>query len=413
MTKYAIVVDPYGAAAEYGPAFRARQVSPVAVLSTPEPLPAFVAGWHPEQFDVVHRHTGTVAELASTLAAYHPSCVLAGIESGVELAEELCEILSPGTGNEPGTTAARRHKAHMGRAVARAGLPALRQIHTGDPDEVAAWIRAEGLQRSKLVLKPPKSGGTDGVHVTEAGEDWQPYFDQLNGTVNRFDIRNEGVLVQEYAAGPEYMVDGYSVDGRYGVVDVFRYTKHTRAERLGVYDAATFVPPEDPVVAALVPYTRRVTGAVGIRNGPSHAEVKLTPEGPRLIEVAARLAGAGMQIAARWATDDSQVDRTVRHRVDGAFTPGYSLVRHTSSVWICAHRAGTLRGEELARIQELGSVRAVGMSYAGGDHVPATVDLFTSIGWVILADEEESAVQADYARIKELESLLTEEERWP
>src|SRR5439155_10017889 len=122
-----------------------------------------------------------------------------------------------------------------------AGLPRLRTICTDDPDEVAAWIDRSGLAGRPLVLKPPKSGGTEDVHLAKAGEDWRPQFDRILGAINRFDLRNDAVIVQEYASGMEYLIDLYSVDGRHGVVNVCSYLRHSKSDRIGVYDAAVFV----------------------------------------------------------------------------------------------------------------------------------------------------------------------------
>jgi hypothetical protein len=406
MTAHAIIVDPYGAATGFGPAFRARGVSPVAVLSTPEPLPAFAAGWHPEQFAAVRPYQDSLDELAGALRADDLVCVIPGIESGVELAEALSAVLTPAAGNVAGLAPARRDKWQMAQALERAGVPRLRQICTADPAQAQAWIRDSGLAGSRLVLKPPKSGGTDDVHGAAPGE-WRPIFDKLLGTVNRFGIRTDSVLIQEFAEGTEYFIDGYSVGGRYGVVGVCRYRKHDSGDRVGIYDGAEFLPPGAPEVTGLVDYARQVAEAVGIRNGASHTEVMLTAAGPRLIEIAARLSGSCMQTCQRLATGDSQIDRTVRHRLDGAFTPGYTLVQHVASMWLSVRQPGRLvNAEVLGAAGDLPTVQSLDLLYRTGDQVPRTVDLFSLLGVVVLASPDKAAIEADYQRIQELQEQL-------
>ncbi|HZB47586.1 MAG TPA: ATP-grasp domain-containing protein [Mycobacteriales bacterium] len=407
MDRPAIVVDPYSAAREYGPAFRARGVPTVAVLSTPAPLPAFAAAWHPEDFDRTVCFDGDLDRLAARLAAERPVCVVPGIESGVELAEALGERLRPGEGNTPGSTAARRDKWRMAQAVRAAGVPALRQVCTDDPAQVADWLAETGLAGARLVVKPPKSGGTEDVHVVAAGADWRPYFDRLLGAPNRFGARNAAVLVQEFAAGTEYVVDTYSVAGRLGIAQVCRYAKRACGDRLGIYQSTEVVPPDHPHVPVLADYVRRVADAVGLRNGCGHAEVMLTPDGPRLVEIAARLAGNPLPLTCRLATGDSQVDRTLRHRLDGTFTPDYRLERHARIVCLSAARAGRLENAELlAAAAGLGTAQAVHLPHHTGEVVPATTDLFTSLGWVVLADPDQTAVAADHDRLRELERQL-------
>lgn len=403
-----MLVDPYSGAADYGPAFAARGVPTIALLSTPRPLTAFAAGWFPERFDQVWPFDGLdVDGLVARLRAVDPLCVLPGNESAVELAETLAERLLPGQGNTPGGTAARRDKWHMAQALRQAGVPTIRQVCTKDPAEVSDWLDSNGLTGARLVLKPPKSGGTDDVHVVAPGQDWRPVFDHLMTHPNRYEVHNEAVLVQEFVAGTEYVVDTYTVDGRHGLAEVCRYTKSTAEQRLGLYQRTDFVPPDDPRVPDLFGYACQVADALGIRQGAAHAEIMLTAEGPRLIEVGARLAGTPLQYCARLATGDCQIERAVRHLLDGSFTPSYELRQHVSIVCLSAPRAGVLRNAEvLDAVPGLPTVARVNLPYASGTEVPRTADLFTLLGWVVLACPDPAAIDADAAALRDLERQL-------
>jgi biotin carboxylase len=407
MPEHAVIVDPYSGAADFGPAFRARDISPVAVLSTPRPLAAFATDWHPANFDEVHCFDGDEAALLATLKAYRPLCVIPGNESGVELAEALAESIAPGSGNVPEQAAARRDKWEMARAVSAAGIPVLRQLCADDAGQVAAWLTESGLAGRALVLKPPKSGGTDGTHIVAAGQDWRPIFDEINGAVNRYGQRNEGVLVQELAVGTEYVIDMFSAGKEHGLTEICRYRKRASGHRLGLYDRTDFVSHEDPVVAELAAYAAAVADAVGVREGATHTEVMLTQDGPRLIEIAARLAGTPLQQAARLATGDCQIDRAVRHVLDGQFTPGYRLRQQASVVTLSAARGGVLRNPEvLAALRALPTACMASLPHQAGDTVAATQDLFTLLGWVLLADEDTAAVERDYQLIRAAEQQV-------
>ncbi|MBA0053309.1 ATP-grasp domain-containing protein [Streptomyces sp. AJS327] len=402
-----ILVDPYAGAADYADAFRARGVTPVAVLTTPTPLPAYHHTWAPDRFHTVHHHTGDLAALVRTVRAHDPLAVIPGNESGVLLSDALTQELWPGTGNDPELSEARRDKWPMARALERAGVPHPRTLSTADEEEAANWLRETGLTSRALVLKPRRSGGTDAVRKVEPGEDWRPSFRALLGSVNRFGLPNDTVLLQEFAAGTEFAVDTYSVDGELGIVSVAQYTKSTRADRIGIYDAVDYLSPDDPRVAQLGAYTRDVARAVGIRTGCAHTEIMLTEDGPRLVETAARLAGSCLQHSARLATGDCQIDRTVRHLLDGEFTRGFVRERPTRVLWLSAPHAGTLRGGTvLDEARELPTFQRLGRAYPDGAHVPRTEDLFTSLGWVLLAGDTESAVDADTAAVRDIESRL-------
>jgi hypothetical protein len=407
MRRHAIIVDPVSTGQEYAAAFRDAGVEPVAVLSTPEPAESFRASWHPENFAAVHALGRDVATLADTLRGYAPICVVPGAETGVELSDALVEHLLPGTGNVPGLSAARRDKWRMALALREAGVAHLRQTCTGDPAEVAAWVAEAGLDAQPLVFKPPKSMGTDNVHVVPPGTDWRPAFAEIIGHVNKAGLVNERVLVEEFAPGAEYLVDTYSVDGRHGLVDVCRYTKIGRGDRIGIYDRVDFLDHDHPDVLALWPYTRQVLDAVGIRNGCGHSEVVLTPTGPRLLEVAARPAGGGHQLISELATGDNHILRTVAHRARSEFRPGYRLVQYVRGVFISAPRAGVWRNAEVfAEVESLKTYHAKNFPHGTGDRVPATDDLFTFLAWVILVGPDEDALDGDYRQIKEWERQI-------
>ncbi|MEW2633571.1 ATP-grasp domain-containing protein [Streptomyces sp. NPDC048389] len=407
MQRHVVLVDPYSEAVEYAHAFRERGVAPVAVLSTPAPLKSYLHGWKPDAFSATHFHDGDFAKLTRIVRDYDPVAVIPGNESAVRLVDALIEELAPGTGNVPEFSAARRDKWPMAQAVASAGIPHLRTFAAATEEEAADWLRETGLEGQALVLKPRCSGGTDGVHKVEAGEDWRPPFRQLLGSVNMFDTSNDSILIQEFASGTEFVVDTYSVNGELGLVAVVQYSKSTRGNRIGVYDAEDYLLPEDPLVGVLGSYTRQIAQAVGIRTGCTHTEIMLTDHGPRLIEIAARLDGGCGQQAARLATGDCQIDRAVRHHLDSSFTPGYEIVQPTRVVWLSAANSGTMRNAEvLDAVRELASFQKLGCRYPNGSRVPKTEDLFTTLGWVLLSATDQDIVDQDTKRVREIEAKV-------
>ena len=412
--RYAVVVDPLGTGAEYPAEFAEAGVEVVAVLSRPEPIGLYAASWRPANFRHVHvwdGSPGSLPALAELLRGYRPVCLIPGAETGVELAEALVELVVPGTGHVPELAAARRDKWAMARAVRAAGIPHLRQLCSADQAEIQDWLQRTGLAGQPVVLKPPKSAATDNVHLVAPGQDWRPVFDAIFGRLNEFGILNEAVLVQEYAAGTEYLVDSYSVGGEHGLVDVCRYSKQQRGDRIGVYDLVDFMPPDSPEVAELWAYARRVLDAVGVRNGCCHTEIIVTADGPRFLEVGARPAGGGHQMITRLATGTNHIERTVAHRVRGEFDRSYRLVKHVCSVVISAPRAGVWTNAELFDgVDALPTFHVKHFYYGSGEEVPAPAGLSSMLGWVVLASAADAAghdaMQADYRRIRELERAV-------
>ena len=157
----------------------------------------------------------------------------------------------------------------------------------------------------------------------------------------------------------------------------------------------------------LLDRTLALLDAVGIRNGCGHAEIMLTADGPRLIEVAARPAGGGHQMISKLATGDNHIERTVRHRVFGDFKPGFELIQYLSGVFISSPAEGVWQNAELFDcVESLATFHAKHFPAGTGDLVPATDDIFTFLAWVILAGPDKAALDADYARLKELERQI-------
>ena len=415
MDRYMVIVDPLSTGRELAPAFAARGVASIAVFTNLIQPAAWVPAWIPENFEHVLVWNGKpegIDALASVLRRFDPIGVVPGSEIAVELADQLAARLTPEKANDPNTSIARREKWEMAQAVSAAGIPVLRQIRTSDREEAAAWIKEHGLTDARVVLKPPKSAGTDEVHVVEPGGDWRAAFDAILGRTNALNDTNEAVLVQEFADGVEYLIDLYSIAGVHGLVDVCRYTKATRLDddeqgRIGIYDRVDFLPPESPEIPGLVDYVKRVADAVGIRNGCGHAEVMLTEDGPRLLEIGARLAGGGHQLVTRLATGDCQVDRTVRHHLDGDFRPDFTWVQHVRAAFLTSNVGGVWRnGDLFDPVDSLPTFHSKHVPYRTGDLIPQTTGLLDAFGWVVLADVDEAAIDADYAKIKELEAAL-------
>lgn len=121
---------------------------------------------------------------------------------------------------------------------------------------------------------------------------------------------NDGVVAQECLMGTEYIVDTVSRDGAHHVCDIW---ETYRINANGVPDllvAWRLLPATGEVQDKLVAYAFAVLDALGIRHGAAHAEIKMTSDGPCLVEVGARIAG-GTLPRALLATGRSQVEWTV------------------------------------------------------------------------------------------------------
>ena len=99
--------------------------------------------------------------------------------------------------------------------------------------------------------------------------------------------RNGLALVEQLVDGPEVTVIGYSVDGAYVPLAV---TDRLVADPPAFGVALAHVFPSN-VESETAEVARAAVNALGIENGPSYTQLRVGPNGPEVIEVAARLGG--------------------------------------------------------------------------------------------------------------------------
>jgi biotin carboxylase len=101
--------------------------------------------------------------------------------------------------------------------------------------------------------------------------------------------RNGLALVEELVDGPEVTVVGFSVDGAFTALTV---TDRLVADPPAFGVALAHVWPSEVPDTDSVPGTAEAAAAaLGIENGPSYTQLRIGRDGPKVIEVAARLGG--------------------------------------------------------------------------------------------------------------------------
>lgn len=214
--------------------------------------------------------------------------VVPGFEHYVPLAARLAGALGlPGLGIQAALGMRLKHR--MREALTAAGVVQPEYAVVAHESEVGPAIDRVGLP---CVVKPVDQSGSLNVRkVTthaEGVEAFQRACRTLDPELGRVSLPL--VLVEEFVSGPEYSVEGFVQDGRVHVLSV---TKKLLAAEPSFVEVGHIVPGDltEPESARVEGYVGRVAGALGLSLGPFHAEVRLAPDGPMLMEIGARLAG--------------------------------------------------------------------------------------------------------------------------
>src|SRR2546423_13834150 len=95
-------------------------------------------------------------------------------------------------------------------------------------------------------------------------------------------------LVGELGRGPEVTVNAFSVDGVFHPLTV---TDREPAAPPAFGVALAHIWPSEAADERVVEAARLAAEALGIENGPTYTQLRLGPDGPQVVELAARLGG--------------------------------------------------------------------------------------------------------------------------
>lgn len=401
-----VIVDPYGPVRHLAEAFNAAGYDCLRVQSTAEVPSLYRGSLIPADVfigDIVH--TGDWAATLASVAAFRPVAVAQGGEVGVGFGDRLSESLGlPSNGTA--LSRARRDKYVMIETIKKAGLRGAGQLLVTGSEQLAAWHRQVG---SRIVIKPLQSAGGDSIHFCDTLEDSEKAYLSILGSRNIFDQDNDTVLAQEYLPGAEYMVDTVSHDGSHYICDIWRTRRLCANDMIDLCDSLQIVSATSEIAEQLTGFACQVLDTLGIRFGPAHVEIKLTPQGPALVEAGARMAGGGIPSAARLSVGESQLDWTARAYVrpeefhDRCGEP-YRIKQFCALVALISPVSGKLAGYcGLDRIEALESFHSMHVSVRPGDQITRTIDDLTYPVVVVLAHDIEEVVYRDMNTIRYLD----------
>ena len=190
--------------------------------------------------------------------------LIAGAETGVELADQLSERMGLTT-NGTALSEARRNKFVMGETIRAAGIRAVKQLRATTWGEISSWITEWNPMPFKVIVKPMDSAGSDDVTLCQSIVDVQNAFGNIMGKVNGLGLVNKAVLVQEYLEGQEYVVDMVSREGEHKVAAIWAYDRRPANGAHFVCHGQRLLMENDNLCPELVAYMKKVVTALGIK----------------------------------------------------------------------------------------------------------------------------------------------------
>lgn len=296
------------------------------------------------------RHPEAAAETIVAAAARVPLDAVVAVDDQGVLVAALAGARLGLAHNPPDAVAATRNKATLRRALDAAGVPqpAFRVAAPGD--DVAQLARAVGLP---CVVKPLSLSASRGVLRADDAAAAAAAADRIRALLCDEGAAEESLLVERYLPGAEIAVEGLLRGGRLEVLAVFDKPDPMEGP---TFEETLLVTPSRLPEAVLATITSTVSDAaraLGLVEGPIHAELRVGPGGHvGLLELAARSIGGLCSRTLRFGLGLTLEDVILRHALGLPLDALASAFDASGVLMLPVLEAGTLvevRGQEAAR----------------------------------------------------------------
>lgn len=136
-----------------------------------------------------------------------------------------------------------------------------------------------------LIVKPTDNSGSRGVVLVH---DEQELYEAVSYSIK--ESREGNIILEEYMIGPEVSVEVIVLDGKPHILQItdklttgaphFVEMGHSQPSRLS-----------KKIQEEIIVLATKACNAVGLVNGPAHAEIIITDAGPKMVEIGVRMGG--------------------------------------------------------------------------------------------------------------------------
>ena len=359
------------------------------------------------------RSVDSVVETARALGRQRRIvAVVPGFEYAVPVAAAAAgELGLPGL--SPAAAAGLRDKGLMKELLGAAGVPVAPGVRLTagavSPEEL---LRAAATVGFPAVVKPVDGSGSLGVRRIDSIEALRRHLDRAAAEGALDDMGHpvgERLLLESYIAGPEFSVEGWvGVDG---AVTVAAVTEKLLGPEPYFVEVGHIVDADLPAACGdpLRELAGRAVAALGLTAGVFHLEARLTPAGPVVMEVAARLGGDRIHRLVT-AVHGTSLPEAAIASLAGLDQPGPSAPaprRVAASVYFTASRPGriadpaALRTELDAVIGAAANCWELRVDCAPGAPVEPATDFRQRFGHAVVVAADRTALSALLAELAE------------
>jgi biotin carboxylase len=253
-----------------------------------------------------------------TFAQAHPIDAIVGVDDDTTVLVSMAAQALSLAHNSVESARTTRSKYQMRKVLAAAGIPSPRfelVSINADPAKIAKHAKFP------CVLKPLSLSASRGVIRANDPKEFAKAFRRIVSILDssdvktRKDARTQQILVEDFIPGVEVALEGILIQGRLKVLAIFDKPDPLDGP---FFEETLYVTPSRlpvDVQEDIISCTTRTADALGLREGPVHAELRVNDNGAWIIEIAARSIGGLCARTLRFGTGISLEELIIRHAI--------------------------------------------------------------------------------------------------
>ena len=317
-----------------------------------------------------HDLEGATDQIVEFAKEYPLKAIVSTDDDGVVLAAMASDAL--GLAHNPLVAVrAARDKFQTRQALSTAGMrtPDYRRFSVDDdPVEIAQQLNYPS------VVKPLALAASRGVMRVDDSEEFVAAFERLARILSETEhgelAAREQLLVEDYIPGEEVAVEGMLIDGELLVLAIFDKPDPL----VGPYFEETIyvTPSRHPqeVQDEIVNSTKQAIAALGLTDGPVHAEMRVNEHGAWILEVAPRSIGGYCSRALRFGADVGLEELILERALERPLSSTDPATPASGVMMIPIPKAGILcEVEHVAQAEEVAGIKEIRLTIPVGKAV--------------------------------------------
>jgi biotin carboxylase len=309
--------------------------------------------------------------------------------------------------NPMAAVSATRNKLAMREALGRAGVPQPGFAAFGVGEDPVAAAKAV---RYPCVLKPLVLAASRGVIRADSPAEFSAAWTRLAAILSLPEIRALGegasqILVESFVPGVEVALEGMLTAGQLQTLALFDKPDPLDGP---YFEETIYVTPSRLPAArqsAVAACAARTARALGLTDGPVHAELRINDAGPWLIELAARSIGGLCARTLRFGTGMTLEEIILRHALGWPIASLERERRAAGVMMIPIPRAGILRGVEgLDQARAVPGIEDITISMHTGQRIVPLPEGSEYLGFIFsrgaAPDEAEASLRRAHALLR-------------